>query len=100
MTAFDAVLLLIALIDIVFLALRLARYQVRINGIQSNLAIAFTTRVAGIVFACSLMSDLLTLALTIERYVALTAPVYYHGIPKENTKGLWLIAGVVAIFLS
>lgn len=100
--SFYCILALVAFSDAVFLALKFARdetQKLKTFG-TSRTAQNFHLWASGIAYTCSLLSDMLTLALTIERFVALSFPVFHRSIPTEKKLRVWIAAVLISFIVA
>lgn len=98
-SAFYFTMLAIATFDLCFLVIKFTRYEVY----QSNpgpIGLAFYQYASGIAYTFSLFSDMITLALTVERYLALAFPVFYKGLTNDTKRWSWFSAVIISLIIS
>lgn len=94
------VLLVIACLDAAYLTLIGTGHIIKItrsDSISINRDIALHT--ASAAYTLSLISDLTAVALTMERFTALTFPVYYKTLTFSRKRVAWVIAGGISLFM-
>lgn len=94
-TAFYYVMCVIGILDGIFVVFKFLRYIIQSYDVGPA-ALQFYGYASGIAYTCSLSSDLITLALTVERFIALGYPVFYQGLTPGRKRQTWLLGIVIS----
>lgn len=89
-------LLVVAMFDLIFDLLKFSRWLVQKLCPTCKVGILFYNYASGVAYSCSLMSDMITLALTIERYLALAAPIFHKNLTPTKKRMAWGVALLVS----
>lgn len=93
-------LVIVAALDLIFVLLKFFRWIILQLKPKTKAGILFYNYASGVTYTCSLMADMITLSLTLERYVALAAPIFHKNLSHRKKRLAWFISGIVSFLIA
>lgn len=98
--SFYITLVVVAALDSVFVILKFSRWSLKTVAATSNFAGIYSNYAVGLAYTRSLMSDMLTVALTLERFIALTAAIFHKNLTAEKKRVAWTVMVLFSILIA